>query len=135
MGVIASVVLYIEDDDAVFALARFVLQEQAPTMRLYRARDGEEALTLLLCGDLNRDPVKPDLILLDLNLPRRNGLDVLSDLKASESLRVIPVVMFSTSADENDRNDALNRGAQDYVRKPSSLDLFVAAIKTACSLP
>lgn len=127
--------LYIEDDDAAFLLVRIVLDEQAPHIRLFRAHDGVEALTLLRGGDTDQQTLKPDLILLDLNLPKKSGLEVLSDLKASESLSAIPVVIFSTSSAAKDRTDALKEGALDYITKPSSFELFVKAVKTACSLP
>jgi CheY-like chemotaxis protein len=68
-------------------------------------------------------------------LPKRNGLDVLSALKANQLLQSIPVVMFSTSSAARDREDAFGRGAQNYITKPSSFDSFVQAVKMACSLP
>jgi DNA-binding response OmpR family regulator len=132
MGV--HVVLYIADDDAAFKLVGIVLREHAPEVRLLRARDGDEALALLRGDEPNREAPKPDVIILDLNLPKKNGLQVLSDLKANESLRDIPVVMFSNSSEANDRTVALGRGARDYITKPSSFDLFVEAVRTACSL-
>jgi two-component system response regulator len=128
------VVLYIEDDDAAFKLVSIILKEHAPDVRLLRARDGDEALTFLHGGEQNREGARPDLIILDLNLPKKNGFQVLSELKAHESLRSIPVVIFSNSSQANDKNDALGRGAQDYITKPSSFDLFVEAVRTACSL-
>jgi DNA-binding response OmpR family regulator len=132
MGV--HVVLYIEDDDAAFRLVSIILKEQAPEIRLLRARDGDEALAFLRADEPNREAPEPDLIILDLNLPKKDGFQVLSDLKANESLRAIPVVMFSNSSAANDRKDALGRGAQDYITKPSSFDLFVEAVRSACSL-
>ena len=127
-------VLYIEDDDAAFVLVRIVLDERAPHIQLFRAHDGEEALLLLHGSAPGQQGLKPDLILLDLNLPKKNGIAVLSDLKASETLRAIPVVMFSTSSAAQDKSDALNGGAQDYITKPSSLDQFIEAVKIACSV-
>jgi DNA-binding response OmpR family regulator len=132
MGV--HVVLYIEDDDAAFKLVGIILQEHAPDIRLLRARDGDEALALLRGAEPDRQAPEPDLIILDLNLPKKNGFQVLSELKANESLRSIPVVIFSNSSMANDKSDALGRGAQDYITKPSSFDLFVEAVRTACSL-
>ncbi len=129
-----SIVLYVEDDDAAFALVRIILSEESPETKLLRARDGEEALALLRKVSPYQDTPRPDLILLDLNLPKKNGLEVLADVKANESLRPIPVVMFSTSASRHDRNESLALGAEDYVTKPSSFDLFVDAVKLATSI-
>jgi DNA-binding response OmpR family regulator len=134
-GMGPRILLYIEDDDAAFLLVKIILDEQAPDIRLLRARDGDEALRLLLAEGPDQQTLRPDLILLDLNLPKKHGLRVLSDLKAIESLREIPIVMFSTSSAAADKTAALHGGAQDYVTKPSSFDLFVEAVKMACSLP
>ena len=129
----ARTILYVEDDDGAFFLAKIVLEEMGPEFQLFRACDGEEALAILRKHPPFQDAVKPDLILLDLNLPKKNGFEVLSDLKRSESLRTIPVVVFSTSRSEPDRIASLALGAQDYFTKPSSFDLFVEALKRACS--
>lgn len=126
--------MYVEDDDAAFTLVSIVLKEQAPNIRLSRARDGMEALAILRAAKAANPQSLPDLILLDLNLPRKNGLEVLTDLKGTETLRDIPVVMFSTSAAENDIHDALEGGAREYITKPSSFDLFVEAVRVAFSL-
>jgi CheY-like chemotaxis protein len=128
------VILYVEDDDAAFMLVRIALDEEALGVRLVRARDGDEAFRLLLGNNQDGQKLRPDLILLDLNLPRKNGLSVLSDLKDHEALRTIPVVMFSTSSLPQDRSDALKGGAQDYITKPSTVDMFIKAVKSACSV-
>lgn len=131
MGVQA--VLYVEDDDAAFTLVNIILREQAPLIQLSRARDGMEALAILRTVESTDSKLLPDLILLDLNLPKKNGLEVLTELKASKTLREIPVVMFSTSAAESDINNALEGGAREYITKPSSFDSFVEAVKSATS--
>jgi CheY-like chemotaxis protein len=122
----------VEDDDAAFAVVSIIVNEQNLGLRLFRARDSEEAFAFLHQRDGNQPPT-PDLILLDLNLPGKNGLQILSELKANPSLRTIPVVMFSTSAAENDRHDALERGARAYITKPTSFELLVDAVRKACS--
>lgn len=129
------VILYVEDDDAAFSLVRFVLREQDPDLQLLRARDGEQALAILRASPPFQAAPKPDLILLDLNLPKKNGFELLADLKVSEDLRSIPVVVLTTSARRSDRADCLALGAQDYVTKPSNFDSLVEAVKVACSLP
>lgn len=127
------VVLYVEDDDAAFAVVDLIMQDQKPEFKLLRARDGEEAFAFLRPGETTQ-PSPPDLILLDLNLPGKSGLEVLSELKSDSSLCTIPVVIFSTSAAESDKNHAIEGGAKAYITKPSSFDLLINAVRTACSL-
>lgn len=128
------IILYVEDDDSAFFVAKTVLEEMVPQVRLFRASDGEEALAFLRKGAPYEDAPKPDLILLDLHLPKKNGFEVLGELKRSEALRAIPVVIFSTSEFQSDRSASLDLGAQDYVVKPTSFQMFVEALKRACSL-
>ncbi len=127
------VVLYVEDDDAAFAVVELIMQDQNPGFSLFRARNGEEALAFLRGSNATQSPT-PDLILLDLNLPGKSGLEILSELKGNPLFCTIPVVMFSTSTAESDRNHALQGGAQAYITKPSSFDLLVGAVRAACSL-
>jgi CheY-like chemotaxis protein len=126
-------VLYVEDDDAAFTLVRIILNEEAPEIRLVRALDGEQALAFLRRSPPYQESEVPDLILLDMNLPKKNGFEVLSELKAAEPLRSIPVVMFSTSSSPRERDESLSLGALEYVEKPAGFDAFVRAVKTACS--
>jgi CheY-like chemotaxis protein len=126
-------ILYVEDDDGAFFLARLTLKELIPEPQLLRACDGEQALAILQRVAPYQDAPRPDLILLDVNLPKKNGFEVLSDLKRSESLRTIPVVVFSTSRRQSDISASLALGARDYITKPSSFDLFVEALKSACA--
>lgn len=128
------VVLYVEDDDAAFAVVDLIIQEQNPGFRLLRARNGEEALAFLRKCDSPQQSPPPDLILLDLNLPGKSGLEILADLKGNSSFSTIPVVMFSTSSTESDRLHAIEGGAEAYITKPSSFDLLVNAVRAACSL-
>jgi CheY-like chemotaxis protein len=132
---LVRVILYVEDNDADFRLVSIILEKEAPSIRLLRARDGDDLLAFLQRDDPYPEAPKPDLILLDLNLPKKNGFEILSRLQAIEALRAIPVVMFSTSSNIKHQNDALRMGAQAYVVKPAALDLFVVAVRTACSLP
>ena len=125
-------ILYVEDDDGAFFLAKVTLEEVAPQIELVRACDGDEALAIVRNVAPYQNVAKPDLILLDLNLPKKSGFEVLSVLKRSESLRSIPVVIFSTSRSQSDRSASLALGAQDYVIKPSSFEAFVEALKKAC---
>jgi CheY-like chemotaxis protein len=129
-----QVVLYIEDDNAAFALVRIILAEENPPLCLYRACDGEQALAFVRRLAPYEDAPVPDLILLDWNLPKRNGLEVLTERKAAEPLRSIPVVLFSTFSSLPNRRAALALGAREYLAKPSDFEAFAAVVKLACCL-
>ncbi len=127
--------LYVEDDDASFFLLRIALQEADPLIQLGRASDGEQALAFMEKAPPYQNVPRPDLILLDLNLPKKNGWEVLQILKNDESLRSIPVIMFTTSASRRDRETSLALGADEYVTKPKTLDLLLEAVKTFAGIP
>lgn len=96
------------------------------------AKDGEEALDFLFCrGDHSeRDPRDgPRLVLLDLNLPKVNGLEVLSAVKADPGTRMIPVVVLTTSKEEFDISKSYKLGANSYIVKPVDFEKFVIAVK------
>ena len=124
-------VLYVEDDDASFLLVQLTIQDAGLPIELYRASDGEKALAFLQKTEPHYQQVpRPDLILLDLNTPKKNGFEVLREIKASVSLRSIPIIVFSSSTLAADKKTSLALGADDFVTKPSSLDLFIEAIKS-----
>jgi CheY-like chemotaxis protein len=126
------VVLYAEDEDAAVFLMEMALKEAHITVTLHRVSDGEEALAFLHNrGVYNRAP-KPDMVLLDLNLPRKSGHEVLSSIREDEALRAVPVVIFTSSSAASDRRKSLALGAQMHITKPSSFDGFVDAIRDAC---
>jgi two-component system response regulator len=123
-------VLYVEDDDAAFLLVQITIEEAGLPVELHRASDGEKALAFLQRAGPYRDAPRPELILLDLNTPKKNGFEVLREIKASESLHSIPVIIFSSSSLAADRNTSFALGAEDFVTKPNSLDLFIEAVKS-----
>jgi CheY-like chemotaxis protein len=127
------VVLYVEDDDAAFLTMQLALQEFQAPIELYRAADGDQALAFVRQSAPYQDAPRPNLILLDLNLPKRSGMEVLAELKSDESLRSIPVIIFSSSSRATDRNQSLKLGAEEYVTKPSSFERFVETVQRACS--
>jgi two-component system response regulator len=127
------VLLYVEDDDTAFMVMQLTLQEIEADIELHRATDGEQALAFVRKNKPHYNAPRPDLILLDLNLPKRSGLEVLAEMKSDESLRSIPVIMFSSSARAVDEHRSLELGAQEYVTKPSSLDIFVDTLRRAIS--
>ena len=125
--------LYVEDEDAAVFLLETALKEAGIHVELYRVSDGEQALAFLRRAGLYEKAPRPDLMLLDLNLPRKNGLEVLAEMGGNESFRSIPVVVFTSSSLATDRNRSLALGAQQYITKPASFDGFLEAVKTACS--
>ena len=123
-------ILLVEDNPGDVRLTQEVLREGKVLNNIHVARDGEAALDFLWQrGDFCQAP-RPDLILLDLNLPRRNGLEVLQDIKADPHLSRIPVVVLSTSEAETDILRTHDLQANYYISKPVDLDQFIAVIAT-----
>ena len=98
--------------------------------RLSVVGDGVEALKFLRREGKYTDAPRPDLILLDLNLPKKDGREVLADIKADESLRRIPVVVLTTSQAEQDILKAYNLHANCYITKPVDLEQFIKVVKS-----
>jgi len=97
---------------------------------LHVVRDGQEALEVLFReGDYGTDTPRPDLILLDLNLPKVNGLEVLRRVRASEALSTIPVIMLSASDRDEDVVKSYEVGANTYILKPVEFEKFQHAIE------
>lgn len=119
-------ILLVEDNEGDIVLAREALEEARIKNRITVITDGEKALEYLFCNDNNR---KPDLILLDMNLPKVNGLEVLAKIKADEALKIIPVVMLTTSTSEQDVLDAYRNYVNCYINKPIDLEEFIVVIK------
>jgi CheY-like chemotaxis protein len=131
---VGLVVLSVEDDDAAFYVIRAAFDELPLSVQLLRAKDGQEALALLHNQAQDTAPHRPDLILLDLNLPGISGLDVLASIKADQELASIPVIVFSSSFLDQDRRKSFALGAQQYITKPDTFDGVVQALKQACSV-
>jgi CheY-like chemotaxis protein len=95
------------------------------------AEDGEELLDYLNREGKYTDPQhapQPDFILLDLNMPKKGGCEALAEIKSAPNLREMPVIIFTTSDQEEDRNNCRKAGANDYIVKPSSLDQLIEII-------
>lgn len=114
-------VLLIEDNPADVRLFRQALLQTATPHRLSILEDGEDALNYLLHRGAHTDAPAPDLIVLDLNLPRRNGLEILKEIRADSNLRRTPVVVLTSSARQSDVNTAYENGANMYLLKRRSL--------------
>ena len=115
-------ILLVEDNAADVRLLRQALRDTGVPLELQVADDGEAATEILFQRGAHRNASRPDLVLLDLNLPKKGGLDVLREVKLDESLRGIPVMVLSSSRRESDVNRAYEYGANLYVSKPSDLD-------------
>lgn len=115
-------IVVIDDNEDDVLLLREALEELAGVELVAAAADGEAGLDCLdQC--LRREGL-PDLVLLDLNLPGRNGIEILQALKADARLRGVPVVLLSTSNLESDVNRALAQGAESYLPKPARFDVL-----------
>jgi CheY-like chemotaxis protein len=127
------VLLSVEDNDGEYYLNQMAVRETGIPVEICRVADGEQALHFLRRSNGYEIAPRPDLILLNLNLPRKNGLEVLSDIQASDSLRSIPVIMFTSSALTTERKKALAAGAEDFISKPMTLDGLVETVRSVCS--
>lgn len=115
-------VLLVDDNPGDVELVRTTLSECWTEVRLQVARDGVEALSLLLQGLAEGPRQLPDFILLDLNMPRKNGLEVLADVRCEPRLSQIPIIVMSTSNSPEDVQASYRAGANCYVAKPMDID-------------
>lgn len=122
-------VLLVEDDPGDVDLTRETLKESKLAINLRVADDGEQALAYLRQEGSYAGAVRPDLIVLDLNLPRKDGREVLRELKQDERLKRIPVVILSTSDEEGDVVKSYGLGANCYITKPVGLDQFAKVVR------
>jgi CheY-like chemotaxis protein len=122
-------VLLVEDDPGDALMTQEAFEHHKIRNKLHVVRDGEEALQFLRREGEYADAPRPGLILLDLNLPRRDGREVLAELKADAELRVIPVVVLTTSEAEEDILRSYTLHANAYVSKPVDFDRFIDVIR------
>jgi CheY-like chemotaxis protein len=123
-------ILLVEDNAADVRLTQEALKEGKVRNNLHVARDGMEALEFLRRQGKFNDATRPDLILLDLNLPRRDGREVLADIKSDPDLKMIPVVVLTTSSAEADILRSYKLHANCYITKPVDLEQFVNVVKS-----
>jgi CheY-like chemotaxis protein len=122
-------VLMVEDDPGDALMVRESFAQAGKNSRFHVVPDGEEALRFLRRSGEYGDAPRPGLVLLDLNLPRMGGLDVLAQVKADPELRIIPVIVLSSSQDPADINRSYELHANAYIVKPRDFDGFTAMIK------
>jgi len=123
-------ILLIEDNEGVVRLTMEALKEGRVLNHMTVAKDGEMAMTMLRRQGKYALAPRPDIILLDLNLPKKDGREVLEEIKKDEFLKVIPVVVLTTSRDERDIMKSYNLHANCYVTKPVDLGQFLEVVKT-----
>jgi CheY-like chemotaxis protein len=119
-------ILLVEDDTVDIKTVQRALKEIHVSNRLAIARNGEEALSYLR----NEDNEKPCIILLDLNMPRMNGIEFLKIAKNDEVLKMIPVIVLTTSKEEQDKVESFKLGVAGYMVKPVDYQQFVEVIRT-----
>ncbi|MEV4141960.1 response regulator [Dactylosporangium sp. NPDC049742] len=117
-------VLLVEDDPADVALMESVFEDHSIRSELHHVADGGEALAFLHREEPYTDAPRPDLILLDLNMPRVDGRQALTLIKQEDKLKSIPVIVFTTSSTESDIAASYSRNANAFVTKPIDLDQF-----------
>lgn len=121
-------VLLVEDDPGDAGLVRIAMRRGRQNCDLFHVKNGNEALAFLRHEGEHGQTPRPDLVLLDLNLPGLNGHEVLEQVKTDPALCQIPVVILSTSEAERDVSKAYRLGANSYVTKPMDVELFTASI-------
>ena len=127
-----KVILLVEDNPRDEALTLRALKKSNIVNDVVVTRDGVEALEYLLCTGAYADretTLMPQLVLLDLKLPKVNGLEVLRKIRAEERTRRLPVVVFTSSSEEEDMIKSYDLGANSYVRKPVDFEQFLEATK------
>lgn len=122
-------VLLVEDDPGDVLMTREAFAEDRVGNRLSVVSDGAEALAYLRREGPYTDAVRPDLVLLDLNLPRRDGREVLAEIKNDRDLHQIPVVVLTTSQADEDILCSYQLHANAYVTKPADFDRFIAVVR------
>jgi CheY-like chemotaxis protein len=121
-------ILLVEDNPGDVRLTREAFKTSKAQSVLHVAKDGVEAMEYLHKGGGHADAVRPDLILLDLNLPRKDGREVLAEIKTDVNLRRIPVVVLTTSRADKDVVASYDLNANCYIVKPADIDQFFEAI-------
>ncbi|MBW4452852.1 MAG: response regulator [Nostoc indistinguendum CM1-VF10] len=123
-------VLLVEDNPGDAQLTRIALEESKISIHLNVVEDGVEAMAFLRKQEKYVKAAHPDIVLLDLNLPRKDGREVLAEIKGDENLKRIPVVVLTTSQAEEDILKAYNLCANCYITKPVDFDQFVKIVQS-----
>jgi CheY-like chemotaxis protein len=123
-------ILLVEDNEGDILLTREAFEEAKIHTKLSVVKDGKEALDFLTRQGKYPDAQLPDLLLLDVNLPKKNGHEVLQYIKGDDHLKHIPVIMLTTSSSERDINLSYNNYANCYITKPVEVNEFLQVVAT-----
>lgn len=123
-------ILMVEDNPGDVRLTIEALKEGKVRNHLFTVEDGEQAMKYLRREDPYQEASRPDLVLLDLNLPKKNGREVLAEIKDDPELKRIPVVILTVSEAEQDILKSYNLHANCYITKPVNLDRFIEVVKS-----
>ncbi|MGH7206262.1 MAG: response regulator [Nitrospiraceae bacterium] len=122
-------ILLVEDNEDDIVIIHEAFAEARLVNVMKTVRDGEEALAYLAHQGKHKKASMPALILLDINMPKKNGFEVLKEMKADPQLRQLPVIMLTTSESEEDIARSYANGACSYIRKPVDFDQFAKVVK------
>ena len=122
--------LLVEDNEGDILLTRDALEDAKLIIELSVVKDGKAAMDFLGRNGEYQNSMQPDLILLDVNLPKKNGHEVLKYIKDDEKLKHIPVIILTTSSSENDINMSYNNHANCYITKPVDVNNFIHVVST-----
>jgi CheY-like chemotaxis protein len=122
-------ILLVEDNPGDVDLAREAMENGKVRNTLHVVGDGEAAMAFLRRKGEYADAPRPDLVLLDLNLPKKDGQEVLAEIKSDDNLKCIPVVILTTSKSEEDISKSYNLHANCYITKPIDLRRFIEAVQ------
>jgi two-component system response regulator len=126
---IEKTILLVEDNSDDVDLTVRALKQNNLLNRVHIARDGAEAINMLF-GTENTPAIQaPEIVLLDLNLPKISGLDVLRRIRGDERTKLLPVVILTTSSEDRDRIESYSLGANSYITKPVEFEQFSKAVK------
>jgi CheY-like chemotaxis protein len=125
-------ILHVEDNLAEVKLVEQAFEEACIEKELYVVRDGEEAIKYLSKEGPFAKAARPDLVLLDLNLPKKNGFEVLYAIKSDPHLKTIPIYIFTGSESKDDIAKAYQLHVNGYIKKPNGFAEYVSFLKTLC---
>lgn len=123
-------ILLVEDNEGDIMLTREALKEAKIHLKLSVVRDGKEAIDFVSKQGKYSEAAMPDMLLLDINLPKINGLEVLRYIKTNEGLNHIPIIMLTTSSSEKDINESYKNYANCFITKPADLNEFFSVVAT-----
>ena len=124
----ATHILLVEDNEGDILLTKEAFDDTKIPIQLSIVKDGKEAMDFVNQSGKYRNTELPDLLLLDVNLPKKSGHEVLKYIKEAENLKHIPVIMFTTSSDQNDINSSYQNHANCYVTKPVDASDFISIV-------